>query len=77
MRLLPGEEELDTDSLSVESWYGEEFRKVTLQIGKEYVVQPMNKLKQKHRGRHCILLGFLHNPTRKYQGTAVRFLNNN
>lgn len=35
-------------------------RKVVLIIGKEYLVNPINKNKHKHRGRKCILIGISH-----------------
>jgi hypothetical protein len=34
-------------------------RKVTLKVGKEYVVQPLNNRTKKHRDRHCMILDFV------------------
>jgi hypothetical protein len=33
--------------------------KTTLRVGKEYIIQPVNPLKKKHRNRRCIVLDFV------------------
>ncbi len=40
----------------IETGFNGEWRKVVIEIGKEYVVLPLNKAKKKNVGRHCILL---------------------
>jgi len=54
-------------------------RKVTLKVGKEYVVQPLNSQKKKHRDRHCMILDFV--PVSEDHPrdivAKVRFLDNN
>jgi hypothetical protein len=34
-------------------------RKSTIKVGKDYVIQPVNILKKKHRNRRCTVLGFV------------------
>jgi hypothetical protein len=38
---------------------GSKQRKTTIKVGKEYVIQPLNILKKKHRDRRCLVLGFV------------------
>ena len=34
-------------------------RKVTLRVGHDYIIEPINPIKQRHRGRRCRLLEFV------------------
>lgn len=54
-------------------------RKVTLVAGEEYVVQPLNPQKLKHRGRRCLLLDFVpvSDSHPKDLVAKVRFVDNN
>ena len=47
------------DKITVMTCYGSKERKTILTVGKEYVVQPLNPLKKKHRNRRCIILDFV------------------
>jgi hypothetical protein len=53
--------------------------KTTIKVGKEYVIQPLNMLKKKHRNRRCVVLGFV--PVSDSHPTdivaRVRFRDNN
>ena len=43
--------------MKIETSLGRKYqRKITLEVGKEYIVEPLNPLKMKHRGRRCLLL---------------------
>src|SRR4030095_9221822 len=56
--LQTGEKNMN-DRITVHSCGGNKERKITLKVGKEYVVQPLNIRKKKHRDRPCILLDFV------------------
>ena len=43
------------DKITVESMG----RKMTLRVGKEYLVEPLNNRKMKHRDRRCVILDFV------------------
>ncbi len=53
--------------------------KITLEVGKRYVVQPLNSQKKKHRDRRCVLLDFV--PVSDSHArdivAKVRFIDNN
>lgn len=54
-------------------------RKATIKVGKDYVIQPVNILKKKHRTRRCTVLAFV--PVSDSHPTdivaKVRFRDNN
>ena len=47
------------DRITVSCTYGAQTREVILKIGEEYVVQPLNGQKKKHRDRRCVILDFV------------------
>lgn len=67
------------NKIFISSTYGYQKRETVLEIGKEYVVQPLNRLKKKHRDRHCVILDFV--PVSDFRPmdlvAKVRFLDNN
>jgi hypothetical protein len=67
------------DEIFVSESHGKTRREATLRVGEEYVVQPLNPNKKKHRGRHCVILDFVavseFHP--KDIVAKVRFLDNN
>ncbi|ERI04272.1 hypothetical protein HMPREF0083_06106 [Aneurinibacillus aneurinilyticus ATCC 12856] len=50
---------------------------VKIELGKEYVVQPLNALKKKHRDRRCIVIGFIQDDTGVPSDARVKFLDTN
>jgi hypothetical protein len=66
------------DKLAVMTIYGAK-GKTILRIGKEYIIQPLNPLKKKHRNRRCIVLDFV--PVSESHPidivAKVRFVDNN
>ena len=66
------------DKLAVMTIYGSK-GKTTLRVGKEYIIEPLNPLKKKHRNRRCIVLDFV--PVSDSHPidivAKVRFLDNN
>ncbi|GEN33794.1 MULTISPECIES: hypothetical protein [Aneurinibacillus] len=50
---------------------------VKIELGKEYVVQPVNVLKKKHRDRRCIVIGFIQDDTGVPRDARVKFLDTN
>jgi len=67
------------DKIIVSCAYGAQNRRVVLKVGEEYVVQPLNGQKKKHRDRPCIILDFV--PVSEAHPrdivAKVRFLDNN
>jgi len=63
----------------VVSGFGDERREVTLEVGKEYVVQPTNPRRTKNRNRKCVILDFVPASESSPQDTVakVRYLDNN
>jgi hypothetical protein len=65
--------------MTVITSFGSKRRKMTIKVGKEYVIQPLNPLKKKHRDRRCVVLGFV--PVSEFHPrdivAKVRFLDNN
>ncbi|AMA73214.1 MULTISPECIES: hypothetical protein [Aneurinibacillus] len=55
----------------------EKYHAIKIELGKEYVVQPLNALKKKHRGRHCIVIGFIQDETGMPVDARVKFLDTN
>jgi hypothetical protein len=52
---------------------------LTLEIGREYIIEPLNPKKLKNRGRHCLLLDFIpvsDSHPRDIQA-KIRYLDNN
>ena len=44
----------------VECMFGRKYhRKTTLRVGHDYIIEPINPIKQRHRGRRCRLLEFV------------------
>lgn len=41
--------------MNVNSAYCSKRREVVLELGREYIVEPLNPLKRKHRGRLCFV----------------------
>ena len=66
------------DKLTVMTVYSSK-GKTTLRVGKEYVIQPLNPLKKKHRNRRCIVLDFVpvSDSHRRDIVAKVRFLDTN
>lgn len=54
-------------------------REVEIEVGKEYVIQPLNPQKTKNRGRRCLVLDFVPVPESYPDDTVakVRYLDNN
>lgn len=50
---------------------------VKIELGKEYVVRPLNALKKKHRDRRCIVIGFIQDDTGVPVDARVKFLDTN
>jgi hypothetical protein len=46
------------DRMKVQANFGKERRKVTIELGREYVVQPLNPVAKRNLGRHVIVEGF-------------------
>jgi hypothetical protein len=69
----------DIKTMEVVSMHGKTRRQVVLEVGKEYVIQPLNPRSTKNRNRKCILLGFVavseHEPD--YIKAKIRYLDNN
>lgn len=67
------------EKIQVSSSFGREQREVTLEVGKEYIVQPMNPRSTRNRDRKCVILGFV--PVSKAHPhdtvAKVRYLDNN
>lgn len=42
-------------------------RSVTIELGRNYMIDPINPLKKKHRGRTCMVIGFMSDS----QGTPI------
>jgi len=66
------------DKLTVMTFYSSK-GKTTLRVGKEYIIQPRNPLKKKHRNRRCIVLDFVPVSDSHPRDIVakVRFLDNN
>lgn len=71
--------ESDIETMEVASAYGKARRRVILEVGKEYIIQPLNPRSTKNRDRKCILLGFVavseYEPD--YIKAKIRYLDNN
>ena len=67
------------DRITVSCAYGAQERKVVLKVGEEYVVQPLNGQKKKHRDRRCVILDFVPVSDAHPRDVVakVRFLDNN
>lgn len=50
---------------------------VRIELGKEYIVRPLNALKKKHRDRRCIVIGFIQDDTGVPIDARVKFLDTN
>jgi hypothetical protein len=50
---------------------------VKIELGKHYIVQPLNVLKKKHRDRQCIVIGFIQDETGMPIDARVKFLDTN
>jgi hypothetical protein len=65
--------------MTIMTSFGSKRRKMTIKVGKEYVIQPLNTLKKKHRDGRCVVLGFV--PVSESHPrdivAKVRFLDNN
>lgn len=59
-------------SIRVQCSYGRKHRDITVAVGHCYQVEPLNVLKQKHRGRPCVVLSIT-----KSGKVSVRFLDDN
>ena len=58
--------------ITVAASFGRKYqRKVTLRVGHEYIVEPLNPIKRRHRGRRCRLLEFVLSE-RDYKTTIAR-----
>lgn len=57
--------------------HGDAQREVLLEVGREYIVSPLNPRAQRNRGRECSILGFV--PTADGEGTVarIRYLDTN
>ena len=75
----PEKDKSVNDQMTVRVSFGSKERKTTIKVGKEYVVQPMNILKKKHRNRRCVVLGFVPVSDSHPRDIVakVRFLDNN
>lgn len=49
-------------------------RNFKIKIGSQYIVEPINKNKKKHRGRRCIIQGFDYNVRNHPSKARVKFL---
>lgn len=49
-------------------------RSVTIELGCKYVVDPINLLKKKHRGRTCMVIGFITDEHGTPSDVRVKFL---
>jgi hypothetical protein len=67
------------ERIQVTSGFRHERREVEVEVGKEYVVQPMNPQKTKNRGRKCVILDFvpLSESHPNDMVAKVRYLDNN
>jgi hypothetical protein len=65
--------------MTVVASFGSKQRRATIKVGREYVIQPLNTQKKKHRNRRCVVLGFV--PVSEFHPrdivARVRFLDNN
>jgi hypothetical protein len=52
-------------------------RKIRLVIGNEYIVQPDDPAKEKHRDRKCVIRQFITNDSGTPQQVQIKFLDNN
>jgi hypothetical protein len=55
----------------------EKHQAVKIELGKEYMIQPLNSLKKKHRGRRCIVIGFIQNEAGVPIDARVKFMDTN
>lgn len=69
---------MEIQSKTVTSGVGPRQRKVILEIGKEYIVSPINERNMENRGRRCLLLEFVpYSPDKTGDEVArVEFLDN-
>lgn len=56
--------------------FGRKIRDLNIVIGEEYVVEPMNPQKLKHRGRPCVVKGFVRDDIGTPVKVKVQFLDN-
>jgi len=58
---------------------GQDQKDIKIEIGKEYIIQPLNPRKLKNRGRHCLVLDFvpLSETHIDYIVAKVRYTDNN
>ncbi len=68
-----------SEAITVTTVYGSKERKMVLRVGSEYVVDPLNSRKMKHRDRRCVILDFVpvSDDHPKDIIAKVRFLDNN
>lgn len=69
----------DIETMEVASMHGKLKRHIILEVGKEYIIQPLNPRSTKNRDRRCLLLGFV--PVSQYEPdyikAKIRYLDNN
>ncbi|BAU28109.1 hypothetical protein DFP93_101185 [Aneurinibacillus soli] len=49
-------------------------RSVTIELGGKYIIDPINLLKKKHRGRICMVIGFMMDTYGTPADVRVKFL---
>lgn len=68
-----------SDPIKVHTICGRTSRETTLDIGGEYIIQPLNPQKKKHRDRRCVILDFI--PVSEFHPkdtvAKIRFMDNN
>ena len=61
----------------METWgHGGKRREVILEVGREYIVDPINPRAKRNRGRRCELLGFVESKDGKRTKAKVTYLDN-
>lgn len=69
-------DESPVPALQLQSRFGHRTRDLNIVVGEEYVVEPMNPQKQKHRGRPCVVTGFVQDDIGTAHKVKVQFLDN-
>ena len=67
----------DSRALVTVATHGDMQREVLLEVGREYIISPLNPRAKRYRGRRCAILGFLPQTGKEDAVASVRYLDTN